>query len=50
MKQKVVMQRDEMAGFISNPTGVAKTDAEMDALSLHRNEFRGDWNYELRPR
>ena len=32
------------------PTGVAKTDAEMDALSLHRNEFRGDWNYELRPR
>ena len=32
------------------PAGVAKTDAEMDALSLHRNEFRGDWNHELRPR
>ncbi|NKC14366.1 MAG: hypothetical protein GKR94_19940 [Gammaproteobacteria bacterium] len=26
------------------------TDAEMDALSLHRNEFHGDWNYELHPR
>ena len=24
--------------------------AEMDALSLHRNEFRDDWNYELHPR
>ena len=29
------------------PKGVTATDAEMDALSLHRNEFRGDWNYEL---
>ena len=25
------------------PKGVTATDAEMDALSLHRNEFRGDW-------
>ena len=32
------------------PKGVTTTDAEMDALSLHRNEFHGDWNYELRPR
>ena len=32
------------------PTGEAVTKAEMDALSLHRNEFHGDWNYELRPR
>ena len=32
------------------PTGEAVTKAEMDALSLHRNEFRGDWNYEIRPR
>ena len=32
------------------PTGVTATDAEMDALSLHRNEFHGDWNYELHPR
>ncbi len=23
---------------------------EMDALSLHRNEFHGGWNYELHPR
>ena len=32
------------------PTGVVTTNAEMDALSLHRNEFHGDWNYELCPR
>jgi hypothetical protein len=32
------------------PTGVKTTDAEMDALSLHRNEFQGKWNYELHPR
>ena len=32
------------------PTGVVTTKAEMDALSLHRNAFHGDWNYELRPR
>ncbi len=32
------------------PTGEAVTQAEMDTLSLHRNEFHGDWNYELRPR
>ncbi len=32
------------------PTGVVTTKAEMDALSLHRDEFRGEWNYELRPR
>ena len=32
------------------PKGVTATDAEMDALSLHRNEFHGDWNYELHPR
>ena len=32
------------------PTGEVTTKAEMDALSLHRNEFHGDWNYELRPR
>lgn len=30
--------------------GVAVTKEQMDALQLHRNEFRGDWNYELRPR
>jgi len=32
------------------PLGVSTTKVEMDALSLHRDEFRGDWNYELRPR
>ena len=32
------------------PKGVTATDAEMGALSLHRNDLHGDWNYELRPR
>ena len=32
------------------PTGVAIAKAEMKALSLHRHEFHGDWNYELHPR
>ena len=32
------------------PTAVTATDAEMDALSLQRNEFHGDWNYEVHPR
>ena len=32
------------------PKGVGTTDADMAALSLHRNAFRGEWNYELHPR
>ena len=32
------------------PTGVSIPKAEMDALSLHRREFQGDWNYEIHPR
>ena len=32
------------------PTGEVTTKAEMDALSLHRNAFHGEWNYELHPR
>ena len=32
------------------PTGVKVTEAEMDALSLERDEFQGDWNYKLVPR
>ena len=32
------------------PTGVVTTKAEMDSLSLHRDEFHGEWNYELHPR
>ena len=32
------------------PTGVKITKAEMEALSLHRHEFQGEWNYELHPR
>ena len=32
------------------PKGVTATDAQMKALSLHRDEFCGDWNYEIHPR
>ena len=32
------------------PKGVTATIEEIDALSLHRNEFHGDWNYEFYPR
>ncbi len=32
------------------PTGVKVTKAAMKGLSLHRSDFHGDWNYELRPR
>ena len=30
--------------------GVTISKAQMDELSLHRDQFHGDWNYELRPR
>ena len=30
--------------------GVTVTDEQMKALSLHRDDFRGEWNYELHPR
>lgn len=30
--------------------GVRVTDMQMKTLSLHRDDFRGEWNYELRPR
>jgi hypothetical protein len=30
--------------------GVAVNKEQMNALQLHRNEFRGEWNYELHPR
>jgi transposase len=30
--------------------GVVVTKKQMDALSLHPDEFKGDWNYELYPR
>lgn len=32
------------------PKGAAVTKAEMDALSLHPDDFRGEWNYQLHPR
>ena len=32
------------------PTGEAATKAEMDALSLQRNDFHDDCNYALHPR
>jgi hypothetical protein len=30
--------------------GIAITKEQIDALSLHRDDFRGEWNYELHPR
>ena len=30
--------------------GITISKAQMDELSLHRDQFHGDWNYELRPR
>ncbi|MFE2917374.1 ISAzo13 family transposase [Kitasatospora indigofera] len=30
-------------------TGVKVTDAEIDALPMHRHRFHGDWNYTLHP-
>ena len=32
------------------PIGVEVTKEQMSELNLHKHEFRGDWNYELRPR
>jgi hypothetical protein len=32
------------------PTGIRITKAEMEALSLHQDEYRGEWNYALHPR
>ena len=29
--------------------GIVITKAQMESLSLHRDEFQGDWNYEIRP-
>lgn len=31
------------------PAGVKVTDAEMNALNIHRHEFHGDWNYTIKP-
>lgn len=30
-------------------TGVKVTDAQIDALPMHRHRFHGDWNYTLHP-
>ena len=31
------------------PAGVKITNAEMDAINIHRHEFHGDWNYTISP-
>jgi hypothetical protein len=31
------------------PAGVRVTDAEMDALNIHRHDFHGEWNYTISP-
>lgn len=30
-------------------TGIKVTDSDIDALSMHRHPFHGDWNYTLHP-
>jgi transposase len=32
------------------PTGTVVTDDQMKSLALHKNEFRGEWNYAIHPR
>jgi hypothetical protein len=32
------------------PTGIVITKAQMNELCLHKDAFRGEWNYEIRPR
>jgi hypothetical protein len=34
----------------SYPTGIKISDAQMKELALHKHDFHGEWNYELRPR
>jgi hypothetical protein len=31
------------------PTGIRISDADMQALPLHRHEWHGEWNYSLTP-
>jgi transposase len=33
----------------SYPKGVKVSDAEMQALNLHRHDFHGEWNYTIKP-
>ena len=33
----------------SYPAGIKVTDAEMQAINIHRHDFHGDWNYTIRP-
>lgn len=32
------------------PTGVVITKAKMNEVALQRNDFHGEWNYEVLPR
>ena len=32
------------------PTGVKVTKAQMQSIAIRRNEFHGEWNYEIHPR
>ena len=31
------------------PPKIKVTDAELEAVNIHRNKFHGEWNYEIRP-
>ena len=42
---KVLCELDENC----YPKGIAVSDAEMDALNIHRADFHGEWNYTISP-
>lgn len=31
------------------PPSIKVSDAELEAVNIHRNKFHGEWNYEIRP-
>jgi hypothetical protein len=31
------------------PKGVEVTDAQLAAVNIHRHDFRGEWNYTIKP-
>ena len=31
------------------PPKIKVSDVELEAVNIHRNDFHGEWNYEIRP-
>lgn len=32
------------------PTGIRVSDADFNAIAIHRRRFHGEWNYRIQPR